>query len=98
MRIISEARLREYGGKDKNALKPLNLWRDLVRKADWKDFSDVRNYFNHADIYGNCVIFNIGGNKYRMIAKVEYQKHLVFIRAIMTHSEYEENKWCSDCE
>jgi len=73
-------------------------WRDAVRVADWSNFADVRLTFNHADVYHDCVIFDVGGNKYRIIAKVRYQKHLIFIRAVLTHEEYDENKWCGDCE
>lgn len=73
-------------------------WILAVRAADWKNFSDVRETFNSADVYRKCVIFNVGGNNYRIIGMVEYEKHLVFIRAIMTHKEYDKEKWKPDCE
>jgi mRNA interferase HigB len=103
MRIISEKRLREFwelakGSEATRRKKAMLEWRDIVRAADWNNFSDVRLTFNHADVYSDCVIFDVGGNKYRIIAKVRYQKHILFIRVVLTHEEYDENKWCSDCE
>ena len=103
MRIISEKRLREFweaarGSEAARRRKAMLEWRDTVRAADWNSFVDVRQTFNHADVYGDCVIFDVGGNKYRIIAKVRYRKHIVFIRSVLTHEEYDENNWCSDCE
>ncbi|HYJ91704.1 MAG TPA: type II toxin-antitoxin system HigB family toxin [Pyrinomonadaceae bacterium] len=78
--------------------RAMREWRDTVKAADWGNFADVRQTFNHADVYHDCVIFDVGGNRYRIISKVRYQKHIVFIRVVLTHKEYDENKWCSDCE
>ncbi len=95
---ISETRLREFWAKEKQAENPIREWIKVVQLADWQNFSNLKNTFNSADIYKNCTIFDIGGNKYRIIAKVEYQKHIVFIRFVLTHSEYDEKKWQSDCK
>ena len=98
MRIISETRLREFWQCYPTAEISMREWIKVVRFADWENFADLRNTFNHADVYKNCVIFDIGGNKYRVIAKIEYQKHIVFIRFVLTHAEYDRDKWCADCE
>ena len=103
MRIISEKRLKEFwqvakGAESTRRKNAMLEWRDAVRVADWSSLVDVRQTFNHADVYHDCVIFDVGGNKYRIIAKVRYQKHLIFIRAVLTHEEYDENKWCGGCE
>ena len=103
MRIISEKRLREFWELAKSSeaarrKKAMLEWRDVVRSADWNNFADVRMTFNHADVYSDCVIFDVGGNKYRIIAKIEYRIHIVFIRTVLTHSEYDEKKWQSDCK
>ncbi len=73
-------------------------WIKVVRAADWQNFSGLKNTFNSADVYKNCTIFDVGGNKYRIIAKIEYQKHLVFIRSVLSHSEYDNKKWQLDCQ
>ncbi len=97
MRIISKTRLREFWVKEKQAETSMREWIKLVRQANWRNFSDIRQTFNHVDIYKNCTIFDAGGNKYRIIAKIEYQKHIVFIRYVLTHSKYNTKKWQSDC-
>lgn len=98
MRIISERHLRDFWQKNSEAENAMREWIKTIRLADWNNFSDVRKTFNHADVYKNCVIFDIGGNKYRIIAKVAYQIKVIFIRFILTHKEYDEKKWQSDCK
>ncbi len=97
MRIISEKKLREFWRKHKEAEPPMREWIKIVRKQICNNFADVRKTFNHADIYGNCTIFDVGGNKYRIIAKTAYVIKVIYIRFVITHSEYDEKKWQSDC-
>ena len=75
----------------------MQLWIRVVKAADWDTFSDVRETFNHSDIYGDCTIFDVGGNNYRVIAKVRYRKKIVFINEVLTHTEYDRKKWQTDC-
>ena len=98
MRIISKRRLREFWLKNPEAQLPLELWYEVVKGADWSNFADVRNSFRHADVYKDCVIFDIGGNKYRLTVKVRYRIKRVYVRFVMTHREYDKNRWMSDCE
>jgi mRNA interferase HigB len=58
---------------------------------------EVRQTFPHADWYRECTIFNIGGNKYRLIAKIYYEDQTVLIRFVLTHAEYDQEKWKDDC-
>lgn len=103
MRIISEKQLREFwqaarGAEGARRKKAMREWMTVIRRADWNNFSDVRDTFNHSDVYCRCVIFDVGGNEYRIIAKVAYRVKIVFIRAVLTHEKYDENKWQGDCE
>jgi mRNA interferase HigB len=98
MRIISEKRLREFWQQHPEAENEMREWIKMVRLADWNNFSDVRKTFNHADIYGGCTIFDVGGNKYRIIAKIAYGFKIVYIRFVLTHREYNEKKWQSGCK
>ncbi len=103
MRIITERKLRnfwqdEMGAEAGRHKKVMREWINVVRRADWANFNQLKQTFNSADTYKDCVIFDIGGNKYRIIGKVGYQKHLVFIRFVLTHSEYDEKKWQPDCK
>src|SRR5687767_6365255 len=98
MRIISERRIREFWEKHPDSERSMREWIRVVRDADWHNFPDIRKTFNHVDIYKKCVIFDVGGNNYRIIGMVEFEKHIVFIRTVLLHSEYDKNKWKSDCE
>ena len=98
MRIISKRRLREFWREFPGAEQPLSSWYETVKKIEWNNFSDVRDAFRHADIYRDCVIFDIGGNKFRLITKIRYKKKRVYIRFVLTHSDYDKDLWKDDCE
>jgi mRNA interferase HigB len=97
MRIITETRLRDYWQEHADAELPMREWIKVVRKADWTSFTDVRETFGSADSHNGFTIFNVGGNNFRIIAKIEHSKHLVFIKHVFSHAEYDNHKnWC-DC-
>ncbi len=98
MRIISEKAITEFWEIYPESESSMKDWISKIRDADWQTFSDIKQTFNTADNYKRCVVFNVGGNNYRVIGIVEYQKHLVFIRAILTHKEYDKDKWKIDCK
>lgn len=98
MNIISKSALRKFWVIHPEAGRSLKDWFRVVRKANWEKFSDVRKTYNSGDVYEDCVIFNIGGNKYRLVAKVRYKIGRIYVRNIMTHSEYDKEKWKKDCE
>ncbi len=98
MRIVSTRKLKEFWTENKTAEVVMRDWIKTMYLADWKTSADVKKTFNSTNIYKDCTIFDVGGNKYRIIAKVEYQIHIIFIRFVMTHSEYDEKKWQSDCK
>ena len=98
MRIISYGKIREFAGIHSESKASLDAWYDTVADADRKTFANVRETFRTADIYGTCTIFDVGNNKYRLIAWVSYKTHKVFIRSVMTHAEYNKDKWKSDCQ
>lgn len=98
MRMISEKHIRSFYAEHAEAENVLRNWILTVRAADWRTFAEIRETFNSADVYKQCVIFNVGGNNYRIIGMIEYEKHLVFIRAVLTHKDYDAGKWKPDCE
>ena len=97
MRIISEKPLRDFWQKFPEAKTALKNWLKVSYAANWESFADVRKSFRHGDVYGCCAIFDVGGNKYRLIAHIDYTIKIVFVRFILTHAEYDEDKWKNDC-
>jgi len=101
MRVISIARLRSFweshAGSDSEG--SLRAWHTHVnnRKVEWQSWGDVKADFASASIVGSCVVFNIGGNKFRLITRILYASQKVFILKVMTHAEYDEEKWKSEC-
>ena len=83
----------QFSERHKKALVPLMNWYRITRRADWKSLVEVRRDFAHADLVGRRTVFNIHGNDYRLIARVNYQSKRVFILNILTHSEYNKGDW-----
>jgi mRNA interferase HigB len=97
MHIISKKRLREFWEKHTDAKDPLLAWYKFVEKAAWKNLDDTKKDFPHADLVGLCTVFNIKGNKYRLITIIKYKAQRVYIMQVLTHSEYDKDWWKDDC-
>ena len=96
MRVIARRTLREFlqssaGHKDHAALKAaLEAWFDEVRKARWKSTADVKRLYATASVVtADRIVFNIKGNDYRLVASVDFEKGIVWIKWIGTHREYD---------
>jgi len=93
MRIIAVSTLREFWLRPGriDAEQPLRTWVHIVKAADWSRPTDVKEIFRSADVIANDrVVFNIGGNKYRLVVAVHYRGKRVYVRFIGTHSDYDE--------
>ncbi|MGO3184387.1 MAG: type II toxin-antitoxin system HigB family toxin [Aequorivita sp.] len=89
MHVISFKKLKEYSSKEANAKTALRDWFKITKKAEWENFSDLRNTFNPADSVGcNRYVFNIKGNHYRIVAIVLFKVKRVYIRWIGNHKDY----------
>lgn len=90
MRIISREPLRNFAAKHPQASQPLDAWYQRVRHAEWKNTTDVKRDYSTADLLpDNRAVFNIGGNNYRLIVRINYHRQAVYIRFIGTHAEYD---------
>ena len=92
MRIISVSTLREFWSRPgrQDAEQPLRAWVRVVKAAEWSRPNDVKAMFRSADVVGNDrVVFNIGGNKYRLVVAVHYRGKRVYVRFIGTHRDYD---------
>lgn len=93
MHIISRKALREFWERYPDSQSPLSRWFDAMRKHDFGSFSELRVAFPSADKVGDLVVFNIGGNKYRLITSIHFNRGKVYIRAVLTHQEYDKGGW-----
>lgn len=90
MRVISPKPLKDFSDRHPQARAPINAWYQEIKAAEWKNFADVKAAFGSADVVaGNRVIFNIGGNKYRLIVKIAYKIGVLYVKFIGTHKEYD---------
>lgn len=91
VRIIKKATLRNYWQRNPDAAEPLKSWYREVKAADWKTPHDAKALFGNSSVVGdNRIVFNIAGNKYRLVVKFNYPYRVAYIRFIGTHAEYDE--------
>ena len=93
MRIVSKRRIREFGKRFPKAGEPLKHWANAVQAAGWKNPGALKADFGSAAFVGVLTAFNVGGNKYRLIAYIHYRRQIAYIKHILTHEEYDEGAW-----
>ena len=98
MRVISLKPLREFWERHPDAEAALRLWYKTATNARWSNLAELRRTYPHADGVkfrnsDTLTVFNIGGNKYRLVVRIRYDYELINVRAVMTHEEYDEGIW-----
>ena len=93
MHIITRQRLLEFGEQYPDTESALDHWYRVMKRTEFGSFAELRQAFPHADQVGKLIVFNIGGNKVRLIAAIHFATKRVFIRHVLTHSEYDKGKW-----
>jgi mRNA interferase HigB len=93
MHIITRKRLNEFAAKHPNARPGLSHWYRTFRSATIHSFVELRTLFPHADQVRKLTVFNISGNTARLIAAIHYNRQKVYVRAILTHDDYDEGVW-----
>jgi mRNA interferase HigB len=93
MHVISRKRLNEFAEEHGEAKAALGNWYQLMKQANFANVVELRAVFPSADQVGKLTVFNVGGNKIRLIAAIHYNRRKVYIRAVLTHSEYDEQRW-----
>jgi mRNA interferase HigB len=91
--VISRPAILKFSKRHAGALVPLMNWYRIARRAHWNSLAGVRMDFAHADVVGRWTVFNIHGNDYRLIARVNYRTKRVFILHILTHADYDKGDW-----
>jgi mRNA interferase HigB len=93
MHVLSKKALLDSWSEHSDAERPLRRWFKTVAAAEWQSFADLRMTYANADQVDRFTVFNIGGNKYRLISVIHYDRGKVFVRHVLTHKEYDLGKW-----
>jgi mRNA interferase HigB len=93
MRIITRKRLLAFGDKHPDCRSALESWYRIVKHTNFKSFVDLKMTFPGADQVGKLTVFNIGGNKARLIVAIHYNTSRVYIRHVLTHKAYDQGRW-----
>ncbi|NOT73535.1 MAG: type II toxin-antitoxin system HigB family toxin [Cyclobacteriaceae bacterium] len=90
MVVISKTRLTEFGQQHADAIEAVNDWWEKTKKADWASLADIKRTFNSVDYVGNDrYVFNIKGNRYRLVTMIFFDIRTLYIRYIDTHTAYD---------
>lgn len=93
MKLISNKALREFAALHPQADQPLQDFRHLMEQGAFTSFAQLKATFGSVDKVGERYVFNVGGNKYRLIAAIAFQAGLVWVKAVLTHEQYDKGAW-----
>jgi mRNA interferase HigB len=96
MHVISHKKLREFTQKHADCRDALNNWGRVVNKAGWTNLAEVQAVYPDAEAVGNFTVFNIKGNKYRLVVDIVYRDQVIYIKYVLTHAEYDKDRWKND--
>ena len=101
MRVISRKKLKAFAAGRKHdaaiAERDLSAWHKIAKKSRWANFGSLRQTFGSADQVGNCVVFDVGNNRFRVICRVYYNTGHMLVLKVMDHAEYDKKRWISGC-
>jgi mRNA interferase HigB len=93
MKLISNKALRDFSAIHPDADGPLQNFRQLIERGSYSRFADLKATFRTVDKIGERFVFNIGGNKYRLVAAIAFTPQLFWVKAVLTHAEYDPGDW-----
>lgn len=93
MHIISQKRIREAQQNYPESSSALKGWFRIMKKNNFNNFAELKKCFNSVDKVDNLYVFNIAGNKLRLIANIHFDRKKIYIRNILSHEQYDKNKW-----
>lgn len=93
MKTLNRRRLREFQQAYPDAARALRVWWDAAQRAEWTSFADVRRTFNTASYVDPVVVFNIKGNRYRLVAYIDYERGFIALKWFGDHVEYDKEEW-----
>lgn len=96
MRLISIRALRVEAQKFPDLAAQVDAWSKVLKDAEWKNLEEVKQIYQSAEAVGNFTVFNLKGNKYRLIVGINYEAGVVYFKYLLTHAEYDKDKWKND--
>ncbi|MDJ0729510.1 type II toxin-antitoxin system HigB family toxin [Crocosphaera sp.] len=96
MHVISRRILRDFCQSHADACDALFDWYRVASKARWQNLNDVQKTYKSAESVGNFTVFNIKGNHYRLIVDIIYSSQRIYIKAVLTHAQYDKEGWKND--
>ena len=93
MHVISRKTLRQFWEQHSDSESALVRWFKIMQRHDFASCETLRATFPTADKVGDVIVFNIGGNKYRLIAAIHFNRRKVYVRHVLTHQEYDRGAW-----
>ena len=93
MHVIAWSRIRDFYIRHPSAETALRAWFKMMRSGIFETHADLKQAFGAVDKVGEYHVFNIGGNKYRLIAYVRFDWHRCYIKHVLTHVEYDKGAW-----
>jgi mRNA interferase HigB len=93
MHVISRKALQEFWEQHPDSKTALTRWFQIVRRTNFTDFASLRRTFPTADLVDRFTVFNVAGNKYRLVASIHFNRGKVYIRHVLTHREYDKGAW-----
>jgi mRNA interferase HigB len=93
MHIISRKKLLPFSQKYPDSFTPLDNWYRIAKAAKWLHLEQVKQSFPKAEAVGNCTVFNIKGNSYRLIVSIDYEAQIIYVKYVLTHVEYDKDDW-----
>ena len=76
----------------------MRAWLKVARKANWANFGEIRrDVSGSADRFQRCIVFNIGGNKYRLVVRIHFDRSKLYIVGVYSHREYDQDEWKGEC-
>ncbi len=96
MHLITISNLRQDAAPYPDVQKQLKEWYDIVKTAEWQSLIDVQAVYRDAEAVSNFTVFNIKGNKYRLIVSIDYEEQVIYYKYFLTHAEYDKEQWKND--
>lgn len=93
VRILGQVTLQQAARKHADVANALAMWTAVVRAARWTNFMQLKAGFPSADYVPPFTVFNVKGNKYRLISLIDYAEQVVVVRDVLTHATYSKGKW-----